>query len=79
MIITSALETTFKVGDTLNNGGENSLNHKHTEKRINFMRGKHEQGKSITPNTLNFKTSETNEKEIKKAITQSTRRQTPKH
>lgn len=43
------------------------------------MRGKHEQGKSITPNTLNFKTSETNEKEIKKAITQSTRRQTPKH
>lgn len=49
----------------MNNGGENSLDHKHKEKRINFMRGKHEQGKYIMPNTLNFKTSETNEKERK--------------
>ena len=79
MIIRPALETMFKVRDTMNNRGENSLNHKHTEKRINFMRGKHEQGKSIMLNTLNFKTSETNEKERKKAITQSTRRQTPKN
>lgn len=44
MIITSALETMFKVRDTMNKGGENSLNHKHTEKRINSMRGIHEQG-----------------------------------
>lgn len=78
MIITSAPEMMFKVRNTMNKGEENSLNRKHTEKRINFMRGIHEQGKSTMPNTLNFKTSETNERK-KKAISQSTRRQTPKN
>lgn len=78
MIITSALETMFKVRDTMNKGGENSLNHKHTEKKINFMRGIHEQGKSIMPNTLNFKTSETNErkKESNYPIDQKTNNKT---